>query len=456
MTYEGSRNDTSGRAAGASRRKASDERRRSPMITTARSNRGGSDTSSIRQQAGGRSGWELRLGALQAVVWVGLALGAMVGAYFVGFFSGRYVGFDTARSVSAVEVAKLTIPTDLVEQPGEGVSDIYSRLNAPAGDSVGRAAEAQASGSTPTKGAKVPESNAARIAQEIRSGASSEKAPAKGEKDSVSKSESKSSTKPTEGSIAASEIDSLFDDDVRKAPTEQVASADQLPSDEIDAPALQQKGVRVLGGDRPSDFDESVSTASTVPTDNSLGAILEERVARAREGQVPSAGAKADVVKVSPSEIQGKPPGKNVIESPADIEKGPVGKGSPTMAEAKSSTTSKATTTLPKLPPTEVLPPEVPKRDSASTDTSFVKQVLPQGFFAQVAAPKRIAEAQDVARRLKKSGFPVVIETAHVRGEDYFRVLVGPEENKVQADRLVDQLKRESYLSGSAFLRRVN
>jgi hypothetical protein len=58
----------------------------------------------------------------------------MVGAYFVGFFSGRYVGFDTARSVSAVEVAKLTIPTDLVEQPGEGVSDIYSRLNAPAGD----------------------------------------------------------------------------------------------------------------------------------------------------------------------------------------------------------------------------------------------------------------------------------------------------------------------------------
>jgi cell division septation protein DedD len=388
----------------------------------------------------------------------------MVGAYFVGFFSGRYVGFDTARSVSAVEVAKLTIPTDLVEQPGEGVSDIYSRLNAPAGDSVGRAAEAQASGSTPTKGAKVPESNAARIAQEIRSGASSEKAPAKGEKDSVSKSESKSSTKPTEGSIAASEIDSLFEDDVRKAPTEQVASADQLPSDEIDAPALQQKGVRVLGGDRPSDFDEYSATASsaasspasTAPTDNSLGAILEERVARAREGQAPSAGAKVDGIKVSPSEIQGKSPGKNVIESPADLEKGLVGKGSPTMAEAKSNTTSKATTTLPKLAPPEVLPPEVPKRDSATTDTSFVKQVLPQGFFAQVAAPKRIAEAQDVARRLKKSGFPVVIETAHVRGEDYFRVLVGPEENKVQADRLVDQLKRESYLSGSAFLRRVN
>jgi cell division septation protein DedD len=85
----------------------------------------------------------------------------------------------------------------------------------------------------------------------------------------------------------------------------------------------------------------------------------------------------------------------------------------------------------------------------------MVKQVLPPGYFAQVAAPKRLQEAQDVARRLKRSGFPVVIETAHVRGEDYYRVLVGPEDGKVQAERLVDQLKRESYLSGTAFLRRV-
>jgi cell division septation protein DedD len=58
-----------------------------------------------------------------------------------------------------------------------------------------------------------------------------------------------------------------------------------------------------------------------------------------------------------------------------------------------------------------------------------------------------------VAKRLRGSGFPVMIEDFSTGKSPYFRVLVGPEDNKVQAERLVGQVKRESYISGKPFIR---
>jgi hypothetical protein len=42
-----------------------------------------------------------------------------------------------------------------------------------------------------------------------------------------------------------------------------------------------------------------------------------------------------------------------------------------------------------------------------------------------------------------------------VRGEEYYRVLVGPEQNRVHADRLVGQLRSERYLAAPPFIRQV-
>ena len=80
---------------------------------------------------------------------------------------------------------------------------------------------------------------------------------------------------------------------------------------------------------------------------------------------------------------------------------------------------------------------------------------LEKGWYAQVAAPTEAKEAKDVAERLRKSGFPIVIEDARVGSVTYYRVLVGPEEGKEPAARLVDQVKRERYLRGEPFLRNV-
>jgi cell division septation protein DedD len=77
------------------------------------------------------------------------------------------------------------------------------------------------------------------------------------------------------------------------------------------------------------------------------------------------------------------------------------------------------------------------------------------GWYAQVAAPSRVEDARDLGKKLRSSGFAVQIEQAKVRGQEYFRVLVGPESNRTYAERLVTQLKRERYIQGDPFIKKV-
>lgn len=99
----------------------------------------------------------------------------------------------------------------------------------------------------------------------------------------------------------------------------------------------------------------------------------------------------------------------------------------------------------------EVKKQELPKVEP----TPKVKNEISKGWFAQVAAPQEFSDAQAIISKLKSSGFKASIENATVRGESYYRILVGPEEKKEQAERLVQQLQRESYLKGAPFLRFV-
>ncbi|MCO6430389.1 MAG: SPOR domain-containing protein [Deltaproteobacteria bacterium] len=105
-----------------------------------------------------------------------------------------------------------------------------------------------------------------------------------------------------------------------------------------------------------------------------------------------------------------------------------------------------------KLPPPAVKSPAVDKPSSSIVPPAGK---VPPGWFAQVAAPKKIEDANQLASSLRSSGFAVTIEAAQVRGENYFRVLVGPEGTKSQAEILLKQLKREKYIKGEPFMRLV-
>lgn len=91
---------------------------------------------------------------------------------------------------------------------------------------------------------------------------------------------------------------------------------------------------------------------------------------------------------------------------------------------------------------------------ATSRDSNFV-EIVPKGFYVQVAAPKRLQDAEKLAMRLQKSGFPVAVEAASVGKQKFYRVLVGPERSNLYADRLLGQLHTEKYIPTDPFIREV-
>jgi cell division septation protein DedD len=122
------------------------------------------------------------------------------------------------------------------------------------------------------------------------------------------------------------------------------------------------------------------------------------------------------------------------------------------------------------LPEPTSAPTQTPTRTAVSTPTVKIsvtpkatqtaksqpaQAALTRGWYAQVAAPKKKEDASTLSQQLRRSGFAVVIEIAQVRGEQYFRILAGPENTKAQAEKLVEQLSRERYVPSKPFIRQV-
>jgi cell division septation protein DedD len=296
-------------------------------------------------------------------VWLGLAIGAIFGAYFIGFLSGRYVGFEAARTASGVEVPKLALNEEFPEKNQKGWDSVYGQLGGSAvvGAEVKKPVEAQKP--------QVPDQRIVKAVQEGRQ-------------------EVAQKPQQAESSVAArrdpiSDPDAIFTQDLGGSQ----ALVDDAPTKEISGTGGE---VRVLG--READVVEGT------------GAELEGR------GTTPGALKGAPSQEVAPKKAA-------VVEPEVSA-------------------------------PAKVTKPVETKKEKVS-----VVKRLPKGYFAQVAAPKR--EAEDLARRLRKSGFPVVVEDNSAGRSPFYRVMVGPEDNKVQADRMLGQLKREKYLDGKIFVRQV-
>jgi cell division septation protein DedD len=80
---------------------------------------------------------------------------------------------------------------------------------------------------------------------------------------------------------------------------------------------------------------------------------------------------------------------------------------------------------------------------------------LKKGWFVQVSAPALESDAEVLSKKLRASGFAVVIEKAKVQERYYYRVLVGPEEARLASERMLQQLLREKYIDKTPFIRHV-
>jgi cell division septation protein DedD len=318
--------------------------------------------------------WELRLGRLQVVVWLGLALGSVFGAYCIGFFSGRYVGFETGREVTGVEVAKLPVGDVVPESSPQSQDRIYDRLNSPAvmGDNSTISAKDSAVARGTATNQKTP-----RLLEETGS--------------QVPTTVAKELSAHGAADATQDDLANFLEEDVKGS--ELIIGADSAVG-----ATKPSENIRVLGSAKSVESGKKESKVALgvleASRDNAVDALLDERIAKARGDAGKDKTSQAVVGHGVEATINGE--------------------------------ASKAPKTL-----------------------------IPSGYFAQIAAPKTILEAEGIARKLKRSGFPVVLEPTSVAGQSFYRVLVGPEQNKVQAERLVSQLKGESYISGTPFIRKV-
>jgi DedD protein len=96
----------------------------------------------------------------------------------------------------------------------------------------------------------------------------------------------------------------------------------------------------------------------------------------------------------------------------------------------------------PRTQPEVVAPQQVPDTDSEVAPPG--PKPVPAGTLswviqvASLGSPNAARELQD---RLRAQGYTAFVERATVNGKQYYRVRVGPEVERAQADRLADQLQ---------------
>lgn len=124
------------------------------------------------------------------------------------------------------------------------------------------------------------------------------------------------------------------------------------------------------------------------------------------------------------------------------------GKANAVVTDTEQSTTAVKEAEVPSASPQ-------PSPSARPVESGFLKAKLQPGWYVQIAAPESLTEANKLAGNLRESGFPVSVEKAMVRNQNYYRVLVGPEDNSAQGERLLQQVRREKAVMGQPFLRMV-
>lgn len=340
--------------------------------------------------------WEIKIGLTQLVVLIGAVSGSLLCAFLLGYFSGQRVGFEGALASTMANVARMPVAAERNEDSNvdDVVSEVYARLGEEGASDLG---------SDLKKGA-----NEAAAKIEDLPDLSGIKKLAQAEK-------IEELNLPQKIEANAAVINERNQNEARKSlgslveeqkPADKESAAESVPQVEVLEPLLDK-----------AKTEKDITLAKIDRSEE----VAKELLKGAEKTQQANKNLKLEV---KPQAIQ-KEEKLALLNNKSKLE----------AKEAKS--TDSKTAALNK-----------------SQQISTVPK-LSKGWFAQVAAPRKRTDADAIVSKLRSSGFRVSIENANVRGEEYFRVMVGPEDNRQMAERLVDQLKREKYLKSDPFVRLV-
>ena len=138
---------------------------------------------------------------------------------------------------------------------------------------------------------------------------------------------------------------------------------------------------------------------------------------------------------------------------------------------AKASTTETPTTSDTSMAKSKKEPIEKPKKkveqpqaeakkpiktEASPEKTSLAPLSRPKiGWYVQVAAARSHAQASQVYFRADKAGLAATLEQAEVRGQNYFRVIIGPYQSRQQALDAIPSVKKKRISRAQPFLKRV-
>jgi len=395
--------------------------------------------------------FELKLGILQLTVLLGAVLGSLVCAFALGYFSGQKIGFEHALASNEASLARLPVgvPSKSKNDSNDGeLSDVYAKLSEKAGEGLAKnpGAKNAEKGESNKKDQGMPELGTIKEADGAtlsKPAADLQLAKSDSSQPPIDQSKGLNDVKNEKTGEAENDIDALLD-----------SSAADLEHAKEGTVVKQGNAVVKVLGEPVQAAEKDKKSASTK---NSLGALLENQVAKSdsSNSKTESAGEKLNPAEKSASltELSG-----SKTDDSAKLSK----------KEKTESDAAQAKLVKEEHQKKAALEKEASKSKAESSKMELVKDsknakkinlngssAVGRGWFAQVAAPKKKSDADSIASRLKASGFQVSIETADVRGEEYYRVLVGPEDNRAQADRLVSQLSRENYIQGVPFIRMI-
>ncbi|MBP6261374.1 MAG: SPOR domain-containing protein [Chromatiaceae bacterium] len=101
---------------------------------------------------------------------------------------------------------------------------------------------------------------------------------------------------------------------------------------------------------------------------------------------------------------------------------------------------------------TKVAPKDVPKEPAKEKEAAKPADPGPKktgaGWVFQVASLSERAKADEMAGNLKAKGFPAFVEAAEVNGKTYFRVRVGPRQERKDIDALAASVRDKTGQSG--------
>ena len=254
----------------------------------------------------------------------------------------------------------------------------------------------------------------------------------KAEKTSTAEQPSKGSAKIEEPELGA--IKSLAD-----APITDVISKDVVIPN-VDSVGKQKEQIQEAA--KSGELRVLGDGTGAVEQRGTLGSLLKESGTSPAAESKPTEAGNAALQKVAAKPTATPTPTRAAVKTtPSPIKK---------VAEITAKDKNKAT--VKETPVKSVAKEPAQTRQPA---TVAATERVRNGWYAQVSAQESIRDAKALAGQLVASGFEVTIEKAEVRGQEYFRVLVGPEDNRTQVEALKKQLQRERYIKGSPFVRLV-